>query len=180
MLHDLRLEEEFFAMLEGFDAEIAGRVAAAGCPHCGGPLYQANYERKPRGAKIAAPGEAFTLRHSLCCGREGCRKRAQRGQSKVAPKPQFASQLERLHEAAIARRDSAAKRNGVVAADDVLRKAACGFARSQEALGLQAAPVGDLDTLREAADRYAEADGEREYRNADRWLQRVAVAYNEG
>ena len=76
MLHDLRLEEEFFAMLEGLDAEIAGRVAAAGFPHCGGPLYQANYERKPRGAKIAAPGEAFTLRHSLCCGREGCRKRA--------------------------------------------------------------------------------------------------------
>jgi hypothetical protein len=76
MLHDLRLGEEFFAMLEGFDAEIAGRVAAAGCPHCGGPLYRANYERKPRGARFAAPGEAFTLRHSLCCGREGCRKRA--------------------------------------------------------------------------------------------------------
>lgn len=51
-------------------------MAAAGCPHCGGPLYQANYERKPRGAKIAAPGEAFTLRYSLCCGRDGCRKRA--------------------------------------------------------------------------------------------------------
>jgi len=76
MLHDLRLGEEFFAMLAGFDAEIAGRVAAAGCPHCGGPLYQANYERKPRGAGIAASGEAFTLRHSLCCGREGCRRRA--------------------------------------------------------------------------------------------------------
>jgi hypothetical protein len=76
MLHDLRLGEEFFAMLAGFDAEIAGRVAAAGCPHCGGPLYQANYERKPRGAGIAAAGEAFTLRHSLCCGREGCRRRA--------------------------------------------------------------------------------------------------------
>jgi len=76
MLHDLRLEEEFFAMLWAFDAEIAGRVAAAGCPHCGGPLYQANYERKPRGGGVAIAGEAFTLRHSLCCGREGCRKRA--------------------------------------------------------------------------------------------------------
>lgn len=76
MLHDLRLGEEFFTKLAGFDAEIAARVAAAGCPHCGGRLYQANYERKPRGAGIAAAGEAFTLRHSLCCGREGCRRRA--------------------------------------------------------------------------------------------------------
>jgi hypothetical protein len=76
MLHDLRLGEEFFAMLVAIDAEIARRVAAAGCSHCGGPLYQANYERKPRGADIAAAGEAFRIRHSLCCGREGCRKRA--------------------------------------------------------------------------------------------------------
>jgi len=76
MLHDLRLEAEFFAMLFEADEEIAGQVAAAGCAHCGGPLYQANYERKPRGAEIAAAGETFTLRHSLCCGREGCRKRA--------------------------------------------------------------------------------------------------------
>jgi hypothetical protein len=76
MLHDLRLEEEFFALLMGFDAEIARQVAAAGCPRCGGPLHRANYERKPRGGRIAIAGEAFTLRHSLCCGREGCRKRA--------------------------------------------------------------------------------------------------------
>lgn len=76
MLPDLRLGEKFFAALTGFDAEIAQKVAAAGCPHCGGPLYQANYERKPRGGHIAAAGEAFSLRHSLCCGREGCRKRA--------------------------------------------------------------------------------------------------------
>ncbi len=76
MLHDLRLGVEFFALLAELDGQIAELVAAAGCAHCGGPLYQANYERKPRGAAIAAEGEAFTLRHSLCCGREGCRKRA--------------------------------------------------------------------------------------------------------
>jgi hypothetical protein len=69
MVHDLRLGEEFFAALCAYDAEIAGQVATAGCPHCGGPLYQANYERKPRGAAFAAAGEAFTVRHSLCCGR---------------------------------------------------------------------------------------------------------------
>ena len=76
MLHDLRLGEEFFAKLTGFDAEIARRVAAEGCRHCGGPLHRADYERKPRGARLAAGAEAFTVRHSLCCGREGCRKRA--------------------------------------------------------------------------------------------------------
>ncbi len=76
MVHDLRLEKEFFAALWAFDAEIARRVAAAGCQHCGGPLYRANYARKPRGGEIAASGEAYTLRHSLCCGREGCRRRA--------------------------------------------------------------------------------------------------------
>jgi hypothetical protein len=76
MLHDLRLGVEFFALLAKLDGHIAELVSAAGCAHCGGPLYQANYERKPRGAAIAAEGEAFTLRHSLCCGREGCRKRA--------------------------------------------------------------------------------------------------------
>jgi hypothetical protein len=76
MLHDLRLEEEFFAMLARLDGEIARQVAVAGCPRCGGPLHQANYERKPRGGRLATAGETFTLRHSLCCGREGCRRRA--------------------------------------------------------------------------------------------------------
>jgi len=76
MSHESVLGEEWFASLEEFDRQIAGAVAAAGCRHCGGPLHQGNYERKPRGGYVAGTGEAFTLRHSLCCGREGCRKRA--------------------------------------------------------------------------------------------------------
>jgi hypothetical protein len=76
MLHDLRVGEEFFATLTRLDAEIAARVAAAGCRHCGGPLHRGNYRRKPRGGLLAEAGEAFTLRHSLCCGRRGCRRRA--------------------------------------------------------------------------------------------------------
>jgi hypothetical protein len=76
MWHEARLGEEWFAKLVEFDQRIAGAVAAEGCRHCGGPLHQGNYERKPRGARIAGAGEAFILRHSLCCGREGCRKRA--------------------------------------------------------------------------------------------------------
>ena len=76
MSHESRLGEEWFASLEEFDRQIAEAVAAAGCRYCGGPLHQGNYQRKPRGGNIAEAGEAFRLRHSLCCGREGCRKRA--------------------------------------------------------------------------------------------------------
>ncbi len=76
MLHESALGVEFFASLAELDAQIARQVAAGRCPHCGGPLHQGNYQRKPRGGRLAAAGEAFSLRYSLCCGREGCRKRA--------------------------------------------------------------------------------------------------------
>ncbi len=69
------LDEEFFASLTEADAEIARRVAACGCPWCGGPLHQANYLRKPRGGLLGEAGEKFAIRHSLCCGAEGCRRR---------------------------------------------------------------------------------------------------------
>jgi hypothetical protein len=75
MVPQVRLGEEFFSQLMAMDAELSRRVAAAGCPICGGPLHQAHYQRKPRGGVVALAGEAFSLRHSLCCGREGCRKR---------------------------------------------------------------------------------------------------------
>lgn len=52
------------------------QVAAGGCPACGGPLHRGDYERKPRGALVAPEGESSVRRFSLCCGREGCRKRA--------------------------------------------------------------------------------------------------------
>lgn len=76
MLHVPRLVEEFFWRLEKIDEEISARVAAAGCPHCEGPLHRGDYHRKPRGGLIGVLGEAFTRRHSLCCGRRGCRKRS--------------------------------------------------------------------------------------------------------
>lgn len=75
MLHEFVFGEEFFALLVSWDWEIARKVAAEGCRRCGGPLHQGNYQRKPRGAHLAEAGESFTLRFSLCCGREGCRRR---------------------------------------------------------------------------------------------------------
>jgi len=76
MLDDLDLGSEFFRILEQVDEAVTRRVAAAGCLLCDGPLHRGDYDRKPRGALIARAGEAFVRRFSLCCGREGCRKRA--------------------------------------------------------------------------------------------------------
>jgi hypothetical protein len=76
MVHEVRLAREFFSLLEQEDGRIAEQVAAAGCPSCGGPLHRSDYERKPRGALFAPGCESSVERFSLCCGREGCRKRA--------------------------------------------------------------------------------------------------------
>mgnify|MGYP001563506566 CR=1 FL=1 len=71
-----RLGLEIFEGLEKIDGAIAAAVAAGGCRHCGGPLHRGNYLRKPRGGLMASVGEGSTLRHSLCCGWRGCRKRS--------------------------------------------------------------------------------------------------------
>ncbi len=70
------LEGEFFDVLTTIDEGIVKRVAEGGCPHCGGPLHRGDYPRKPRGRLIAEAARAFDSRFSLCCGRDGCRKRA--------------------------------------------------------------------------------------------------------
>jgi hypothetical protein len=76
MVDEVDLGREFFTMLEQHDEGVARRVAVEGCPRCDGPLHRGDYDRKPRGALIAPAGEEFVRRFSLCCGREGCRKRA--------------------------------------------------------------------------------------------------------
>src|ERR1700727_2784827 len=76
MLGDLDLGREFFLQLVKVDEAVVREVVAGGCPRCEGPLHRSDYDRKPRGALIAPEGEAFVRRFSLCCGREGCRKRA--------------------------------------------------------------------------------------------------------
>jgi hypothetical protein len=76
MWHEACPVAEFFEKLLEMDHLLARAVASAGCRHCGGRLHRGDYQRKPRGGRLAPAGEAFTRRHSLCCGREGCRKRA--------------------------------------------------------------------------------------------------------
>jgi len=75
MMDYFSLEAEHFSALTEADARTAAAVAAKGCPFCGGRLHVANYKRKPRGGRLAAAGEEQPLRHSLCCGRRGCRRR---------------------------------------------------------------------------------------------------------
>lgn len=74
--HEFKAHDKFLAVLVSMDEMLAKRVRDAGCRHCGGPLYRADYPRKPRGGLIAGVGEAQTRRRSFCCGREGCRARA--------------------------------------------------------------------------------------------------------
>lgn len=75
MSHDWIADINFFALLDAEDAETTAAVKASGCPHCGGRLDQAYYPRKPRGGEVGAAGEIFDRRRSLCCAREGCRRR---------------------------------------------------------------------------------------------------------
>jgi hypothetical protein len=74
MLTELVQRVSLFRLLCAIDVDLAWKIREERCPHCGGPLRRANYRRKPRGGPETIP-EDYLLRESLCCGREGCRKR---------------------------------------------------------------------------------------------------------
>jgi hypothetical protein len=62
-------DQELFQLLEKVDADLTEEARSKGCPRCGGKLHRSDYDRKPRG------GPQWELRFSLCCAREGCRRR---------------------------------------------------------------------------------------------------------
>jgi hypothetical protein len=68
--------DKILQWLVDIDEGACARVAAAGCRWCGGPLHRSDYPRKPRGGLHAVGGEVFRWRLSLCCGWDGCRRRA--------------------------------------------------------------------------------------------------------
>lgn len=76
MCHAFLRDASFWSFLFSVDCEIAERRRAEGCSACGGPLHSAHYLRKPRGVEREALGIELSYRLSLCCGREGCRRRA--------------------------------------------------------------------------------------------------------
>jgi len=61
-------------VLRHVDEELAAEQRAAGCPHCSAKLHSARYPRKPRGVPQGSRAE-YDQRLSLCCARDGCRKR---------------------------------------------------------------------------------------------------------
>jgi hypothetical protein len=76
MFDQIELGREFFEGLEAIDAQIVSHAAQVPCRHCGGPLHRGDYDRKPRAAELAEVGDRSARRFSLCCGQEGCRRRA--------------------------------------------------------------------------------------------------------
>jgi len=76
MIDPIELASEFFEELTAIDTRIVERAAREPCRDCGGPLYRGDYSRKPRGGLLAIAAEALGRRFSLCCGRDGCRRRA--------------------------------------------------------------------------------------------------------
>jgi hypothetical protein len=75
MLHLYLGNTKFWRFLERIDERSAADVQSQGCVHCGGRLHRADYPRKPRGVARRLLGESDERRASLCCAREGCRRR---------------------------------------------------------------------------------------------------------
>lgn len=74
MLQEVTQRVTLFLLLQRIDLDLAEQTRLERCPHCGGPVHYSRYPRKPRGGPDDIPEDACK-RHSLCCGREGCRHR---------------------------------------------------------------------------------------------------------
>lgn len=77
MSHALTAHFNFHAHLRLLDEASAVEVQRGRCPACEGRLDVANYPRKVRGLDVESEAAGgYARRFSLCCAREGCRKRA--------------------------------------------------------------------------------------------------------
>jgi hypothetical protein len=76
MIDPFELGSEFFERLRAIDQMIIERAAEERCPNCHGSLCRSDYPRKPRWGSWAEAASALERRFSLCCSREGCRRRA--------------------------------------------------------------------------------------------------------
>ena len=62
-------DQQLYQLLEKVDSDLTEEARRQGCPLCGGQLHRSDYDRKPRG------GPQWEMRFSLCCAKEGCRRR---------------------------------------------------------------------------------------------------------
>jgi hypothetical protein len=74
MSHGPLLDARVWQLLLEADRELAEEARAQGCS-CGGRLHRARYPRKPRRGLPGEVREDYGWRESLCCEREGCRRR---------------------------------------------------------------------------------------------------------
>jgi len=68
------VDARVWEMLLEADRDLAAAARARGCA-CGGRLHSARYRRKPRRGLAQEQRAEYGWRESLCCAREGCRKR---------------------------------------------------------------------------------------------------------
>jgi hypothetical protein len=73
-IEEILRDTRFYECLLGFDRQIADAAHAGRCPKCGAALHWGSWERKPRGGSVGL-GAQHRLRFSLCCAKDGCRKR---------------------------------------------------------------------------------------------------------
>ena len=74
MWHDILHDPSFYVLLLRIDEDLCALARERGCRYCGAPLHAAHYPRKPRGGPAMLPPE-YGRRLSLCCARDGCRRR---------------------------------------------------------------------------------------------------------
>jgi len=74
MLAELLQNVSLYRVLHQIDQDLALACRRAECPFCHSPLHNAPYTRKPRGGPDSIP-EEYSVRQSLCCSREECRRR---------------------------------------------------------------------------------------------------------
>jgi hypothetical protein len=74
LFQELLRDARFYCFQLQVDHELLAEARAGGCLVCGAALHCGHFRRKPRGGP-AGLGDEHDLRFSLCCAREGCRKR---------------------------------------------------------------------------------------------------------
>jgi hypothetical protein len=74
MSHKLFTDARLFSFIDRVDADAVATAREEGCLQCDGPLDRADFDRKPRSIG-AGLGGGPRRRPSLCCRKDGCRRR---------------------------------------------------------------------------------------------------------
>jgi hypothetical protein len=95
--HKLFMNARFLDFAQKVDVEFTNKSRLEGCSHCRGALHSAAYQRKGRFFNIKLPEDWGTF-YSLCCSKEGCRKRVRPPSIRYAGRSPFSIALYLLAE----------------------------------------------------------------------------------